>query len=219
MQCSRSNSFSRQSGKTQRESRQTRQLCQSRKSRQARLNAEPEPKKLQTNPVEHEETSSSEEEQHFGPDKISRKHQGKKKRFEKPSKQANFMEDYVSPFEMNRLQAIEDAKWTAWCAKVHPEILENSESDDNVVPSALNKSDEPPLRVCDGLFDDDENSVGETRYFESNTANQWNLKDTRYQIPHHLLWDFHLGDFPDYLQALTQCVCWDCDYGRKKYKC
>ena len=132
MQCSRSNSFSRQSGKTQRESRQARQLCQSRKSRQARLNAEPEPKKLQTNPIKHDETSSSEEEQQFGPDKVSHKN---KKRFEKPSKLSGAIEDYVTPSEMNRLQEIEDAEWTAWCVKVHPEIFEDSESD-NVVPEA-----------------------------------------------------------------------------------
>jgi hypothetical protein len=171
MQCNRSTSFSRQSGKTQRESQQSRNLCQSRKSRQARLNGEPEPKKLQTNPIEDDETSSSEEEQQFGPDKTSRK---TKKSFGKPSKLSGAIEDYVTPFEMNRLEEIEDAEWTAWCAKVHPEIFKDSEPD---------------------------------------------LEDTRDEIPHHILWDYHLGVFPEYCQVLTQCTCWGCDYGRKKYKC
>ena len=85
MQCNRSNSFSRQSGKTSRESQQSRKPCQSRKSRQARQNDEPEPKKLQTTPVKDDDfssSSSSEEENHFDPVKTSRKEMSNlKKRF------------------------------------------------------------------------------------------------------------------------------------------
>jgi hypothetical protein len=100
MQCNRSNSFSRQSGKTQRESQQSRKPCQSRKSRQQRLNAEPEPKKLQKNPIENAETSSSDEENHFGPDKTSQKEMSKlkerfvsKSRISRQSKQDSVLQD------------------------------------------------------------------------------------------------------------------------------
>ena len=101
MQCNRSTSFSRQSGKTQREARQERQLCQSRKSRQARLNAEPEPKKLQTTSVNHATSSSDLEDNQFGPDKISRKQMAKlsecfvsKTRITRQSKQSTILEEY-----------------------------------------------------------------------------------------------------------------------------
>jgi hypothetical protein len=103
MQCNRSTSFSRQSGKTQREAQQSRQLCQSRKSRQQRHNAEPKPKKLQTTSVKDAMTSSSdsEEEQQFGIDKISRKQMAKlsecfisKTRITRQSKQSTILEEY-----------------------------------------------------------------------------------------------------------------------------
>jgi hypothetical protein len=112
MQSNGSTSFSRRVGKTQRQSSESRPVCQSRKSRQARQNDEPEPKKLQTNPVEDDDfssSSSSEEENHFGPDKTSKKYQGKsKKRFAKPSKQSAVVDDYVSPSEMNKMDFGDD---------------------------------------------------------------------------------------------------------------
>ena len=104
MQCNRSTSFSRQSGKTQREAQQSRQLCQSRKSRQQRHNAEPEPKKLQTTLVDDTDTSSSDsEDNQFGIDKISRKQMAKlsecfisKTRITRQSKQSTILEEYES---------------------------------------------------------------------------------------------------------------------------
>jgi hypothetical protein len=106
MQCNRSNSFSRQSGKTSRESQQSRKPCQSRKSRQARevlQTGEPEPKKLQTSPVKDDDfssSSSSEEDNHFGPDKTSRKEMSKlkerfvsKSRISRQSKQDAVLQD------------------------------------------------------------------------------------------------------------------------------
>ena len=102
MQCNRSTSFSRQSGKTQREAQQSRQLCQSRKSRQQRHNAEPKPKKLQTTSVDDTDTSSSDsEDNQFGIDKISRKQMAKlsecfisKTRITRQSKQSTILEEY-----------------------------------------------------------------------------------------------------------------------------
>ncbi len=104
MQCNRSTSFSRRVGKTQRQSSESRPLYQSRKSRQARQNDEPEPKKLQTSPVEDDDFSSSsseeEEENHFGPDKMSRKEMSNlkkrgvsKSRISRQSKQDAVLQD------------------------------------------------------------------------------------------------------------------------------
>jgi hypothetical protein len=106
MQCNRSNSFSRQSGKTSRESQQSRQLCQSRKSRQARQvhqSDDMDQKNLQTTKFEFSTSSSSdsEEEQQFGTDKISRKEMAKlsecfvsKTRISRQSKQSTILEEY-----------------------------------------------------------------------------------------------------------------------------
>ncbi len=104
MQSNGSTSFSRRVGKTQRQSSESRPLCQSRKSRQARQNDEPEPKKLQTKPVEDDDfsssSSSSEEENHFGPDKMSRKEMSNlkkrgvsKSRISRQSKQDAVLQD------------------------------------------------------------------------------------------------------------------------------
>jgi hypothetical protein len=104
MQCNRSTSFSRQSGKTQRESQQSHQLCQSRKSRQARQVLQSGESDQKSLPIkfEYTNTSSSEsEEDQFGPDKISRKQMAKlsecfvsKTRITRQSKQSTILEDY-----------------------------------------------------------------------------------------------------------------------------
>jgi hypothetical protein len=101
MQCNRSNSFSSRSGATSRESQQSRKQCQSRKSRQARQ--PDEPVKIQITKFEYATTSSSESEEDdkFGPNKISHKHMAKlsecfvsKTRISRQSKQSTILEDY-----------------------------------------------------------------------------------------------------------------------------